>query len=537
MLRASILPLFLLAGIGLLAPACDGPSPAPPGQPEAASAPGATATSPGPLIWAASLASRDLNPVLHEWNEASALIVSRLFTIGLDGQIEGDLAEGYELSPDHGSYTITLREGVEWHDGTPFTSADVEFTLREVLDPDGAAVDRRLNLGPVSSVSAPDPGTVVITLESPNLALTTPLADLGILPRHLFDGRDFNDPSVFQENPVGTGPYVWDGGSDREMRFRVHTGYHRGAPAVEELVLRPIPNDDERAEAVARGEIHVAQVTPNHVSRLSRIDGVTVHRFRTGVWRSLMLNLRHPPLSDTRVRRAISLALDREAMVARGLEGMGEAAYWAVPPANWAYPGPPERTGRDLETARALLDEAGWTVGEDGVRRRDGEVLAFTVISLQDEVFRRTSGEILRDNLSEVGIRVDLHPVDRDVYGTFGSDLGPDLHGIIAGWSALTDPGDNLVKKYRTGGSQNAMGYSNPEMDRLLDLAVAEPDRERARELYAQVLELVARDASNMPLAYPDYVFAIRDDVTGIGDFVLDNFYEFTRFAYRLGLS
>ncbi len=486
------------------------------------------------LVWAATLDCDRLNPVVNEWNEASALIVSRLITINLSGQIEGDLADHWEVSEDHQTHTFGLRSGVTWHDGRSFTSDDVVFTFDEIMKPN-ARSDKRLNLGPIESYEAPDPQTFVIHLSSPHTSLTTPLADLGILPRHVFEDGSFDDDTVFDSSPIGTGPFRFVSRENGEVVFEANENYFRGAPKISRLVVRPITNDDARAEAVLSGTIDIAQVTPNHVSLLAQSPSLEIHRFRTGVWRSMVMNVSRPILQDARVRHAISLGLDREAMVEQGLNGMGQAAYWAVPPANWAYPHDAPTPGRDVEKAAALLDEAGWKAGADGKRSREGQPLEMTIISLQDEIFRRTAGEIAHKNLEEIGFVVELNKVDRETYGQLGSDLGPDNDALIAGWSALTDPGDNLTKKYRTGGSQNGMGYSNPELDEILDRAVAELDRDKARKIYLQALEIITEEASNIPLAYPDYVFVTRKSVTGVGDFILDNFYEFTRFAYLFG--
>ncbi len=359
-----------------------------------------------------------LNPVINEWNEASAHIVSRLFTIDLSGRIDGDLVDHYDVAEDNQTYTFTLRSGVTWHDGRPFTSDDVLFTFDEIVKPN-ARSDKRLNLGPIDSYNAPDPLTFVIHLSSPHSSLTTPLADLGILPRHVFENGSFDDDAVFDSSPIGTGPFRFVSRDSVEMVCEANETYFRGAPRISRLVVRPITNDDERVDAVLSGAIDIAQVTPNHVAMLSQNPSFEIHRFRTGVWRSMVMNVSRPILQDARVRHAISLGLDNDA--------------------------------------------------------------------------------------------------------------------LIAGWSALTDPGDNLTKKYRSNGSQNGMGYSNPELDEILDQAVSEPDRDKARQIYREALEIIAEEASNIPLAYPDYVFVTRKSVTGFGDFVLDNFYEFTRFAYMFG--
>lgn len=131
-------------------------------------------------------------------------------------------------------------------------------------------------------------------------------------------------------------------------------------------------------------------------------------------------------------------------------------------------------------------------------------------------------------------MRVRFVAIPGERYEAAAATLGPDHDGIISGYSGLLDPGDNLATKYRTGGSQNAGGYSNPDVDRLLDAGRQEGDRARAGAAYRQVLDLVEADAARIPLVYVDYVFAARHDLAGMQDNVLDLYYQFPRLAYLL---
>jgi peptide/nickel transport system substrate-binding protein len=295
----------------------------------------------------------------------------------------------------------------------------------------------------------------------------------------------------------------------------------------------PIESDEARARAMADGRVDLAHIKPQHMALVQASPGHELHRYPSGIWRSLVLNVRRPHLADRRVRQAIALALDRDAMVREGLLGVGTPAYSPIPPMNWAWSGAPVRP-RDVGQARALLDESGWIAGPDAWRRRDESALVLALAVWWTEPFRRAASEVVKRNLEEIGIQVRFVEIPGERYEEVAAALGPEHDAIISGYSGLLDPGDNLATKYRTGGSQNAGGYSNPDVDRLLDAAQREGDRAHARLLYQQALALIGADAARIPLVYVDYLFASRRDLLGMRGNVLDLYYHFPRLTYLL---
>lgn len=489
--------------------------------------------APRPLVYGATLPLGPLNAFANEWTEASVVLLSRLFTIDREGRLVGDLVASHDVSRDGRTWTLHLRPGVRWHDGTTFTSADVIYTLDELRKP-RARLNRWRDLAVIGSYEARGERTVVLHLNVPQPELPVPLADVPIMPRHVLAGRDPNDDRLFGMRPVGTGPYKLAGpAEDARLVFDAHESYHLGRPGIARLVMVPIEDDEARAQAVADGTVDVAHIKPQHMSLVEGRPGRRVYRYPSGIWRSLVLNVRRPHLSDRRVRQAIALAIDREAMVREGLLGMGTPASSPIPPMNWAYPGARIRS-RDLGKARDLLDQAGWVEGPDGWRRQSGEAFELALAVWWTEPFRRAASEVVKRNLEEIGLRVRFVAIPGERYEAVAATLGPDHDGIISGYSGLLDPGDNLATKYRTGGSQNAGGYSNPDVDRLLDAGRQEGDRARAGAAYRQVLDLVEADAARIPLVYVDYVFAARHDLAGMQDNVLDLYYQFPRLAYLL---
>jgi len=498
---------------------------------------GAQTANPWPqrLTYAAGLTPRGLNPLLDRngWNEVSSAIVSRLVRPDHKGGIEGDLAESWSVSPDGRTYTFKLRHGVTWHDGAPFTSADVAFTWRKLFD---SATESTLDLNQASLAShrAVDDFTVEFVLKWPDTGFLAAVTEIGILPAHKLRDADING-DAFDRDPVGTGAYKlvarerWDTAEPAALLAR-HESYHLGKPAFAELRIGVIADDAARARAIAEGRADFGSVKPPEVALL-RDAGRRVYRMRTGAWRGMPINLANPALRDRRVRQAIDLAIDREAVVREALQGYGEAAYSPIPPASWAFR--PEMNEKRYNPARAaaLLDEAGWKKNADGVRERDGRVLRLRWIVWKDEFFRRTAAQLIEQQLRPFGISVQLHMVDNSAYNRLAENMGADYDTFIGGWGGLLDPGDNLYKKYHSRGSQNRTGYRHADVDRWLEQARRSTNRGDAVRLYRRIVAQITADAVFLPIAYPEYLFAARADLAGVEDYTLDSWYEYTKFA------
>lgn len=495
--------------------------------------PVARAQSDRPLVYGATLPLLPLNAFGDAWTEASAAILSRLYTIAPDGRLVGDLVASHTVAGDGRTWTLSLRPDVRWHDGEPFTSADVVHTFDEMRRPT-ARSPRWRNLTFISRYEAAGPHTLVLHLASPRPELPVTLADVPIMPRHVLAGRDANDDAVFDARPVGTGPYrLVERRPDGRLVFAAHASYHLGRPRIARLEMQTIADDEQRARAVVDGAVDVAHIKPQHMALVTASARHVVESYPSGIWRSLVLNVRQPHLADRRVRQAIALVLDREAMVRDGLLGVGSPAFSPIPPMNWAYQPVPVRP-RDPVRARMLLDEAGWRVGPDGWRQRDGRRWELALAVWWTEPFRRVASQIVKQNLEALGLAVRFIEIPADRYEAVAAALVPAHDGIITGYSGLLDPGQNLATKYRTGGLQNAGGYSNPEVDRLLDAALREGNRDKALPLYREALAHIDADAARIPLAYVDYLFAARADLQGLAGNVLDLYYHFPRLAYRL---
>lgn len=425
-----------------------------------------------------------------------------------------DLARSWEVSEDGLTYTFKLRPGVRWHDGEPFTSADVKFTFEEVL----------LELHPrtrgladsVDRIEAPDDETVVFRLNeryAPFLKLVDE-DNAAILPKHLYEGTDpLTNPA--NTEPVGTGPFKFESAVEgsRINLVRNEDYFKEGRPYLDRMVFRIIPQPPQALQAFLAGEVNLFNPSPPDVERLLEQDGVVVtEEGREGFGRVIRLipNLEREPFDDVRVRRAMAHAIDRDFISRTAYAGTlkpatGPITYVLEP----FYSDDVEDPAYDPARAQALLDEAGLEPDEDGVRLRTSLIF--------DQGFAPTA-EILKQQLGEVGIDLELEVLEfnawvKKLYIEGDFELG---------YSQLTDPPDPEIGTRRVFTCDNrapvpfsnGAGYCNERVDELFEQAASEQDLGRRIELYEEIQQIIVREQPHVflvdgkgPYAY-DAAFA-----------------------------
>src|SRR6056297_2960544 len=436
-------------------------------------------------------------------------IYDGLFDYDNDLNIVPALAESYEVSEDGKTVTFNLREGVTWHDGEPFTSADVQYSVMEVLK----KVHPR---GPnsfleVTSIDTPDDYTAVFNLANPAPYMLRALSgyESPMVPRHLLEGTDPRN-SDLATNPVGTGAYKfveWRKG--QYIRLDKNENYWKpGLPYLDTIVGRFIPDASTRTAAMENGEVMYGAygAIPNiDAVRLRDMDEFSVTTDGYSMINPMALiefDTTEPPFDNPAIREAVSLAIDREFLIENIWFGYGEPATAALSSnfdATVLYkPQPSVYTpNADVEGAIALLEEAGITPNEDGIR-------ASAVVDLipYGEDWRR-AGEYLKQALSEIGIDLELRYEDvptwlNRVYADYDFDM------TVNYFYQLPDPVLGVHRHYGTDQIRqgthfvNSSRYSNPELDALLAAGAQEPDAEKRAEIYGEVQDILAED---MPVA------------------------------------
>jgi peptide/nickel transport system substrate-binding protein len=448
-------------------------------------------------------------------------------------RFEGDLAESWEISDDGREITFHLRKGVRWHDGEPFTSADVLFTYKLMIDPETpTAYAERYKQ--VEEAMAPDAYTFKVRYAEP-LAPALVSWAMGICPEHLLKDEDIST-SELARNPVGTGPFrfvKWDPGE--QIVLERNEDYFEGAPYIKRIVYRIVPDTTTMFLELQSGGLDYMGLTPLQYARQTESPAFkrrfNKYRYPAFAYTYLGYNLRKPMFQDRRVRQAISYAIDKQEIVDGVLLGLGQPATGPYKPGSWPYNPEVQRYPYAPDKARALLDAAGWKDRDgDGVRDKDGQALAFTILTNQGNDQRIKAGEIIQRRLQEVGIEVKLRVIE---WASFLKEfIYPGrFDATILGWTIPVDPdGYNIWHSSKTGPRElNFIGYSNPEVDRLLEQGRRVLGVDKRRPVYHRLQEILAEDVPYTFLYVPDSLPVVARRFHGIEEAPAGIMHNFNR--------
>ncbi len=419
--------------------------------------------------------------------------------IQLDAQFKAmpDLAESWTVSPDGRTYTFTLRRNISWHDGRPFSSADVKFTYEQVLLKYHARTRAGLE-NVLDRIDAPNPATVIFRFKGPFGALIqrSDVTEAPILPRHIYEGTDIlQNPG--NANPVGTGAFrfkEWNRGAQVTL-VKNDRYFKAGQPAIDQIVFRVLPQAALSVIALERGEVDfLASIPAGDVPRLRGNTNLSLAPALAGPGGSFCIgtmipNLTRAPLDNLKVRQAIFHAVNRDFIVAV-LGGLGRVAVAPISRGiTWVnHPSLPQFR-YDVSRANALLDEAGFRRGPEGTRFRLTYVASTTQIRY---------AEVVRDNLRDVGIEITVVPLEftASVERVF---IRKDFDLAFASYCNGPDPDIGVKRIYVSSNIQpipfsNGASYRNPQMDELFDLAARSLDLNERGRYYRAIQEIAVRD-------------------------------------------
>ncbi len=463
-----------------------------------------------------------VNPLLAQFNEIDRDLVSLVFAglvkVGATGDVEPDLAESWDISPDGKTYTFRLHGDRKWHDGRAVTADDVLCTIRLLQDP---------NFPGLPDVAAPWRGVTAskIAERTVRFTLVEPYgpfleqASLGILPAHLLGHVPAAEllNQAFNGSPVGAGPFKVTQANAQQITLAPDPAYPGPKPFLESLVFRFYPSPRAAATALAEGQATGARYVPaSELAQLSQDEHLQVfsapHAGRAAL---LFFNARRAPFAEANVRRALSLAVDRGSLIAEALAGQGQPAYGPINPLSWAYR-QPDQTSADLAQARALLEQAGWRDADgDGVREKDGQPLAFA-LATSDAAERQRAAKVLAAQFAAVGAKVEVAVQTWEELRD--NRLVPrDFAAALAEvWLPNRDP-DVLPFWHSAEATEgfNFSGWSNPRADELLSRGRQTWLNAERQEIYAEFQSLFAGEAPAVFLYYPLYNYALSEDVKG----------------------
>lgn len=473
------------------------------------------------LTGASSADAKRLLPLFAS-DSASADISGRIFN-GLtkydkDLNIIGDLSESWTISKDGKEIVFHLRKGVKWHDGVEFTAEDVIFTYQAITNPKNPT-PYSSNYGPVKEVKAIDKYTVKVVYEKP-FAPALESWGMGILPKHLFEDKAlFNSP--LNRKPVGTGPYKmkeWITG--QRVILERNTEYFEGVPFFERFITRIIPDPSTMFLELKFGGIDFMGLSPAQYKYYGEKSALkkyfNVFRYPSFSYTYIGYNLKNPLFSEKRVRQAIAHAINKKEIIEGVLLGYGTPCTGPFPPSSWAFNPDVKDFEYNPEKAKKILAELGWAPDRHGVLVKNGVRFSFVLLVNQGNEARLKTAQIIKEQLKKVGIELNIRVLEWQSFLELVTKR--QFQAVLLGWSLSRDPDlyDIFHSSKTKPGEFNFVGYSNPEVDSLIEKAREILDRDERKKLYRKVHALIAEDQPYTFLYVPDTIIAVNKRIKGI---------------------
>ena len=427
------------------------------------------------------------------------------------------------ISADGRNWTIKLRPDVAWHDGQPFTAADVIFTLETLMNPK-IAVRSRNGHDHVAKYEAPDDHTIRITLKDDYAPYLVSWQKTSIVPKHILEHEADINTSAFNTNPVGTGPYVFKSRvAGSHIEFAPNPKYHRGAPKVTSLIQKYVPDQQTLYAQYQTGEVDIFDVIqgipPLLYSRAKQIAGTSTQLTSQPFVEFIYFNCGKPLFADKRVRQALYMAVDKK--------GWSEAVYYGLPsptlswlpPKHWAYNANLKDPGFNPQRAATLLDEAGWRLGGDGVREKDGQKLAFTMSTTAGNKSREQAQQLVQQNWKKIGVAMTIKNMPASVvWGDY--TVKSQFDTLMVAWDPLLYPDPDYTDRIhsklipaKTGTGSNYVQYENPEVDALTEKATATVGQTERKAVYDRLQEILLEDVPFAPIFAYEVPVGIHDRV------------------------
>lgn len=428
------------------------------------------------------------------------------------------------ISEDGLTWKLKLKDGVKWHDGTPFTAEDVKFSLELPVE-EGFRSFRSTGYALISDITVDSPTELTFTMKSPFSAMSAVLASTWIVPKHAFDGVADKNTAPFNNAPIGTGPFTWKNRvAGDHIALQANPDYHMEGPHFKGLVIKYIPDLNVMYTQFKSGDtdvVGIQWITPDHYEEAKNLPGKIVDVAGSGTFESFAMNQMRPQFQDLAVRQALYHAIDKESII--------DALYYGIPrptesftPQQSAYYNPDlPKHEYSIEKANKLLDDAGWVRGADGIRSKDGVRLSFTNSTTAGNHLREQVQQFLQQSFKDIGAEMTISNLPPAVmWGEYW--MQSQFDSVVVGLNVLlgADPDtSNYFKSTnspaRGGAGQNTMAYQNPEVDALLEQGAATFVPEDRKPIYMKIQEVIRNDLPFLPMFQYAVVKGRKDDVAG----------------------
>jgi peptide/nickel transport system substrate-binding protein len=437
------------------------------------------------------------------------LVYESLLDFDKDGKLVPSLAESWTISADGKSYLFKLRKGVKFHDGKELSAEDVKWSVDYALEPNNGSTGLSM-LKSVDRVNLKDKLTVEFVLKNPHagfLSIVATIRPFSIVPSRSVPSGKLDLPGF----PPGTGPFAFkDYRPAREIAFVRNKNYWRkGLPYLDELVLKPVLEDQVRFTGLRAGDLDIIERTP--YSFIAKILKGEYRELKSAVakhagYRRLLFNVADPPFNDVRLRQAVRYAVDKRKYIDGAFWGLGEPADQLFPAGSaWRVKLPEIKP--DPSKVKALLKDVGMAP--------DWEIELIGQKSEEEEL------QVIHQQLTTAGIKTKVTILERGARVT--RERGGDFMMVLSGGDIPDDPAEEFQSEFGCAEeevkakkrTENSSGYCNKEVDRLLETAIKTKDAKQRYELYRKVIQLFHDDVVDIPLAYVPRYFVFQQKVQG----------------------
>ena len=399
-----------------------------------------------------------------------------------------------------------MAENATWHDGEPVTAEDVKFTIEAIMNPENGS-ENAPNYEDVQEINVIDDHTISFQLDAPNVAFLDYMT-MAVLPKHLLEGEDMQTSDFFR-NPVGTGPYKlesWEKG--QAITLTRNEDYFKGTPNIDTIVFKIVEDDNAKALQLRSGELNLALLTPKDAAAFTEDESYTCYDMKISDYRGIMFNFANEYWQNNRdLIPAVCYGIDRQAIVDAVLLGQGMTAYGPLQ-RNIYNNENVEHYDYDPVKAKAVLEDAGCEMGEDGFYYRNGEKVGFVISVGAGDQVRADIAQIAAQELKEIGMDVTVEiPTQVD----WGGQMA-----YLIGWGSPFDADDHTYKVFGTNKGANYSSYSNELVDQYLTKARQSDDPEVRKEAYARFLEELAKDPAYAFICYIDANYVADSRIQGI---------------------
>ncbi len=428
----------------------------------------------------------------------------------------GDLAKSWDISADGLTWTFHLHQNVKWHDGHPFTARDVKFSFEARMHPDFPYYLRG-NLAGFQEVKIIDDHTVQMIFNEKKASLPVILGYLmDMVPEHLlkdYAPKDLINPTEFLKHPIGTGPFKFkEFMPNSHVTTVANEEYFEGRPHIDSVVYKIIPDLDVQVAQLQTGALDLGILEPHQLQAVAGLPNLEIREAKQVNYTFIGLNHTNPLFQDKRVRQALTYGLDRETILKTVALGRGILAIGPISPfLEWVYNKNIKPYPFDVEKAKALLAEAGWKPGADGILEKDGRRLSFVISLDKGNPVREQTAIIAQEYWKALGVETRIEPIEFNVLVQNTRSKPPRYEAYMGYY--ITPPEPDITAYYGTNGGTNVLAYSNPEVDRLLKEGRTTFDQQERARIYAKMQEIIAEDAPAVFLYYPYELQALNKKV------------------------